>query len=262
MEKIKAGEIEAVVSRKRIKNIYVTIDSVTGEVGISAPVRASARVLEDFLKSKISWIRKNRVKISMRPAKKKINFEDGDKIELFGKEYSLKLRSGKKPYGVYSGFGNLEMYAPSSADFEYKRRMMDSFYASKLAAVTPQIAEKWQDRLGITTEGSQLKLIFKTIGDKISGYGKDIAEKRITIGKPLKFVYKRMKSSWGSCNIWGRKITLNTALAKKNMKCVEYVIAHELLHLKERNHNKDFNGYMESAFPDWKKIEECLKFID
>jgi len=262
MEKIKVEEIEAKVSRKRIRNIYVAINSLTGEVGISAPSRASLHVLETFLKSKLGWLRKHRAKIALRPPKKKIRFEDGDKIEFFGKEYTLKLRSGKKPYGVYAAFGNIEMYAPAAADFEGKRRLMDNFYAAKLAGVTPQIAEKWQERLGIKTESSQLKLIFKTIGDKISSYGKDIAETRITLNKPLKFIYKRMKSRWGSCNISDRKITLNTELAKKNMKCVEYVIAHELLHLKERNHNKDFNGYMESAFPEWEKIEETLKIID
>jgi predicted metal-dependent hydrolase len=262
MEKIKVEEIEAEVFRKRIKNIYVTVDSVTGEAVISAPARASVHRLETFLKSQLGWIRKQRAGISVMPRRKKSNFDCGDKIELLGKEYTLVTRAGKKPYGVYAAFENLEMYAPADAKFEYKRNLMDNFYASKLASIIPQIAEKWQERLGIRTESNQLKLIFKIVGDKISGCGKDIAEKNITLGKPLKFVYKRMKSCWGSCNIWKKTITLNTELAKKNIRIIEYITAHELLHLKEIKHNKSFNGCMKTFFQDWKTIEQELKIID
>ena len=49
-----------------------------------------------------------------------------------------------------------------------------------------------------------------------------------------------MKTKWGSCQPESRSIRLNTELAKKPPQCLEYILAHELIHLREPTHNAEF----------------------
>jgi hypothetical protein len=48
------------------------------------------------------------------------------------------------------------------------------------------------------------------------------------------------ENRWGTCNIEARRIGLNLELAKKPGQCLEYIVAHELVHLIERDHNEWF----------------------
>ena len=67
-----------------------------------------------------------------------------------------------------------------------------------------------------------------------------------------------MTTRWGTCNTNTRKIWLNLQLAKKPIDCLEYVILHELVHLKIRNHNKDFVAMMDRYMPYWGEIRKKL----
>lgn len=74
-------------------------------------------------------------------------------------------------------------------------------------------------------------------------------------------IYKNMRTRWGTCNIDKKVITLNTQLLKVDPFLTEYVICHELTHLKYRNHNKDFYSFLTSIVPDWKQREKILNNI-
>ena len=67
-----------------------------------------------------------------------------------------------------------------------------------------------------------------------------------------------MKTSWGSCNHKAGRIWLNTELAKKSIESIEYVLAHEMVHFLERNHNERFISYMDKFLPKWKHLREEL----
>ena len=67
-----------------------------------------------------------------------------------------------------------------------------------------------------------------------------------------------MKTRWGTCNTVTGKIWLNLQLAKKPLICLEYVILHELTHLKVRNHGKDFIAVMDRYMPDWQTIKKKM----
>lgn len=69
---------------------------------------------------------------------------------------------------------------------------------------------------------------------------------------------KYMTTRWGTCNTNTRKIWLNLQLAKKPTECLEYVILHELTHLKIRNHSKDFVAIMDHYMPYWRDIKQKL----
>ena len=59
-----------------------------------------------------------------------------------------------------------------------------------------------------------------------------------------------MRSQWGSCSIEG-KISLNTHLLKTPPALIDYVILHELCHLRHHNHGKRFYALMTKHMPDW-----------
>ncbi|MBD3572816.1 M48 family peptidase [Brevundimonas diminuta] len=72
---------------------------------------------------------------------------------------------------------------------------------------------------------------------------------------PVKLL--KMKRYWGSCSPCG-SITLNPALIKAPIHCVEYVLLHELCHLSEHNHSPRFYGLLDRHMPDWREAKEEL----
>lgn len=69
---------------------------------------------------------------------------------------------------------------------------------------------------------------------------------------------QRMTRKWGSCSTKGI-ITLAEDLAEQRRGFQDFVIAHELLHLRVRNHGKVFKALMSAHVPDWRK-HDALRF--
>lgn len=72
---------------------------------------------------------------------------------------------------------------------------------------------------------------------------------------------RKMKGKWGVCNITNYNITLNQELIKLNPKYLEYVIYHELCHLKHPNHSQNFWSLVEKYVPNYKQIKKEMKNI-
>ncbi len=72
---------------------------------------------------------------------------------------------------------------------------------------------------------------------------------------------RKMVRRWGSCCKSG-DILLNTALVKAPISCIDYVIMHELCHLKVHTHNNGYLKLLSKYMPDWKtrkeRLEKCL----
>ena len=66
------------------------------------------------------------------------------------------------------------------------------------------------------------------------------------------------RSRWGSCIPTQNKITLNKNLIYAPWECLEYVTLHEISHLIEANHSKNFYNIIESVRPDWKNRKKIL----
>ena len=72
-------------------------------------------------------------------------------------------------------------------------------------------------------------------------------------------VYRNMKSKWGSCQPTTGRICINTRLALYPPECLEYVVVHELCHLRERGHGPRFRALMDAYLPDWRQRRDKLR---
>ena len=70
---------------------------------------------------------------------------------------------------------------------------------------------------------------------------------------------RKMTTRWGVCNKKTITVTLNTELIKYNIRCLDYVIIHELSHLVYFNHSKDFWNLVNKYCPNYKEIKKELK---
>lgn len=117
------------------------------------------------------------------------------------------------------------MYVRVGTTVAQHKRLLDHWYRGNLKAAIPPLIGKWQRALGV----------------EVDSWG-----------------IKQMKTKWGSCNIEARRIWLNLELAKRTPQCLEYIIVHELTHLRERHHNDAFLAIMNRHLPNWRHLRQQL----
>jgi hypothetical protein len=69
---------------------------------------------------------------------------------------------------------------------------------------------------------------------------------------------QRMKTKWGGCNPQGRRIRLNTELVKKPKDLLEYVVVHEMLHLRVPTHSARYIALLDKHYPTWRETRAEL----
>jgi predicted metal-dependent hydrolase len=99
--------------------------------------------------------------------------------------------------------------------------------------------------------------------EKAEGY---LTKRLDSVATSLKASYnkvsiKKLKTRWGSCSI-KRNISLNRNLMLMSIEAVDYVIYHELVHLKVLNHSTTFWKELERSFPNYKKSRNQLKYLE
>lgn len=87
-----------------------------------------------------------------------------------------------------------------------------------------------------------------------------MAEWTVRLGEPnIPWKTRRMKSLWGSCHLRKRIITYSTELVRATREQIEYVVVHELTHLKVPNHGPAFQSLMTARLPEWKLRRKGLR---
>lgn len=76
---------------------------------------------------------------------------------------------------------------------------------------------------------------------------------------PAAWQLRDMKTRWGSCSPRSGKIRFSLRLAEKPDDCIEYVVLHELVHLKVANHSADFKALLSRYMPDWRERQKQLR---
>lgn len=75
-----------------------------------------------------------------------------------------------------------------------------------------------------------------------------------------KITIKNTKTRWGSCSQAGN-LNFSYRIVYLPSNLAEYLVAHEICHLKEMNHSKRFWGLVEQTIPDYKKLSKEIKYI-
>ena len=71
---------------------------------------------------------------------------------------------------------------------------------------------------------------------------------------------REMKKRWGSF-LNKEKIFLNPKLIQTPKECIDYVIVHELCHLKYKNHSTKFWQFLDEKYPKWERVKEKLETL-
>jgi predicted metal-dependent hydrolase len=108
-------------------------------------------------------------------------------------------------------------------------------------------------------------LVKKSLESWFRGRAKEVfADRLLAVAANLRWVkhsppirLQAMKVQWGSCSPAGR-ITLNPNLVKAPRECIDYVLLHELCHLKHHNHSPKFYQSLDRHMPGWRILKQKL----
>lgn len=226
MNIITIENIDIELSKKKIKNIHLSVHPPDGRVKLSVPEQMNDEDVRTFVISKLPWLNKQRKKFSLQKSQTENKFESGETHHLFGTGYLLNVVETKgRQHAELRNDKYIDLYVKPGTSAENREKLLYEWYRQYLKEIIPLFINKWEDIIGV----------------KVNEFG-----------------VKRMKTRWGTCNIRDKRIWLNLELAKKNCRCLEYIIVHEMVHLLERNHNQNFKNYMNKFLPDWKNIKDEL----
>jgi predicted metal-dependent hydrolase len=210
------------------RSLAISVGPATGVI-VRAPYRTSLKAIENLVCAKTTWINKHlesyRSSVNINNIK---NYYDGAETLLYGREHRLKIISSEKYYVKRDGENTIEVGLKNMSDKDLVGPMLEKWYK-------------------IISEG----LFRQRFGEILLKY-KDFNF------KPSAFSVKVMKRRWGSCSSKG-KITISSELVKLDDIYLEYVILHELCHLRHHNHGKEFYYLLSEVFPDWKRRRSELK---
>lgn len=234
MEEIEISGLKIEFHRDRVKNINLRVYPPTGRVRVSAPLYMRRSVVEDFIRHREHWIKEKLNNKKARQAKPETIYREGALIPFCGAEYTIKLvdNSASCAEGFNEDTGELILYGSEAGPSKLEKKT-EELYRAYLKTEIPGIVARYESEMGV---------IVNEIG------------------------VKKMKTRWGSCNIRAGRIWLGLELAKKRPLALEYVVVHEMAHLLEKYHNKNFYGILNRFFPRWKEVEKELndrkRFID
>jgi predicted metal-dependent hydrolase len=208
------------IVKKDIKNMHLAVYPPTGRIRIASPKGLNDEAIRLFAISKIRWIKKNQKSFYNQLREPQREYIDGESHYFDGKRYLLKVieRNGKHEIRI-ANKKYLELYINPNTKTEAREKVFSEWYRKHLKEITPSILDSWADKIGVVYNSWDIKL---------------------------------MRTKWGSCNIEKKKIIINLELAKKPRYCLEYIVAHELTHLLERNHNDIFKGHLDRYMPNWR----------
>lgn len=224
-ETIKLNDIEVRVTFKNIKNIHLSVMPPNGEVVISAPERMDIETIRIYCISRLRWIKEQRKPFLEQEREAQRDFIYNERQFLFGKKFKLDVIEAYSDVSYVIKHSRIEIYVKANASYEDRKSAMENCYRTELMNLLNDLVKKWQRIIGV--EVSEFKI-------------------------------KRMSTKWGSCNQKDKRLWFSLELAKKPIECIEYVVAHEMIHLIERNHNHRFFELLDKHFPRWGQYKDEL----
>lgn len=199
------------------------------DIIVKCPEKAEDERVENFLQKKWFWLEKQ---LSFfKKYKRKIyekEYISGESCRYLGRQYKLVIKKSNKE-DVALTKGQLILHTKKSAsNTRHNKKLIGAWFTEKTKLV-------FQDRLIETLSQFDYK-------------------------DAPRLLVRDMRRRWGSY-LNQHIIILNPRLIHTSKDCIDYVITHELCHIKYRNHNKKFYNLLRQKYPKWEQAKEKLETI-
>ena len=218
------------LERKPIKNMHLSVYPPDGRVHLSVPDYLTEGDARSYVISKWEWIRRQQDEIAAQARQTRREYVSGENHYYFGVRYRLRVvyaTGGANSVEVHGD--TMTMRVRQGSGTERRAELMTEWYREQLKKYIGPLVQRWAERL---------------------------EEQNVT------WQVREMKTVWGSCGAGRRILLFNLELARVPKECIEYVIVHELTHLKVQSHNKLFEALMTRRLPGWRNLrQELNEFI-
>lgn len=221
---IEAAGITIEVIRRRTKKLILAVKP-DGTVKLTAPARVSKAMLTEFAQKNTDWIKGRLSSLDSRSYRAPLKLESGERLTIWGEEYTLSIVTGNS-YSARICESIVVLSAPDRADNKRLEQAITELYRGLLKEEAAVLVPKWERITGLYCSSWQTK---------------------------------NMKTRWGTCNSDAGRIWLSIGLVAYPKECLEYVILHELTHLKHKNHGADFKAQLDNHMPNWREIKKTLR---
>ena len=219
------GTLPVEVTVKPIKHLHLSVVPPDGAVRISAPQGMSPEHVRAYAIGKLAWIRRQQARLAAQPRESPRLVVERESHALWGQRLLLHIEEVQAAPRVEVHPRQLLLFVRPGATLEKRRSVLAAWYRQQLRQEAASLIEHWQQRLGV-----QINKLF----------------------------IQAMSRQWGSCNPATRNIRLNTQLAQKPRTCLDYIVLHELAHLKVPTHGEEFVALLNSLQPDWQERRRLL----
>lgn len=210
-------------SRKRRKTLSIQIGS-GGSVLVRVPYRTPQREIDGFLAEKQQWLRKKIARELERQGEKRPRmFRPGESFLFLGESFPLRVdEKGGRPEAL--AFTGREFVLSGDAR-PGARALFFLWYRRKAQEYIPERVDHFSRTLGLSTRA-------------------------VVIG--------RARCRWGSCSA-DRRLAFTWRLIMAPPAVIDYVVVHELAHMRIPNHSRDYWAFVESVLPDYGNRRDWLK---
>ena len=213
------------IHKKNIKNMHLQIKPPNGQVVISAPLSMDDKAIEVYARTNLGWIKKQIEKFQQQPRSAKRQYVSGETKYIWGKQYYLSFVPDSRKNSFKIQGNSIVLSMRKNSTVKQREKYIREQYRRLLKGEIEKILPKWEQITGLHCESWQIKY---------------------------------MITRWGTCNTEKKKLWFNLQLAQKPVECLEYVILHELIHLKERTHYSIFIAYMDMYMKNWREVRKEL----
>ena len=208
----------------KLKHIYLSFDAEGGLV-IKSP-KVSQNAIEKLLLKKAAWISKSKEKLQNKKGKA-LQFHTESELYFLGEAHTLHLIPYEKKYTKLTFDGDTFYLYYSHYDTQVFQRHIDNFYKKEAQAYIPNVIHQWASTMGLHY-------------NRVS--------------------FRKTKRQWGSCSS-RNNLSLNTMMMKLPLDVIQYIVVHELAHIKHKHHQKAFWALVESYLPAYKtQVKELTNY--
>lgn len=221
--------LEYLLTRKQVKNINLRVKP-EGKVNVSANQNVPAEYIDDFVKSKQSYIIKalDKYEETRKYTRAPKKYVSGENFNILGKSLRLKVYEGNEESVITDGIF-VFLTIKDKENQKRKEKLMNDWLKKMQTETFNQICR-------------EIYQIFKKY---------DVEYPHVRV--------RHMKSRWGSCHPKKGIITLNSKIIEAPRNCIEYVVLHEFSHFIHPNHSKKFYDFVAMLMPDWKERKKELE---